>query len=218
MILADLADIKFKARNFNQANMRIIERAWGEVSKYLLLATQLLAELGFSEKTITAENVLLPIAYYLKSRQLDDRYLSSSHEAADRAKIRSWVIRSLLRGGIWTGAVDSILLTSRDSINSASETGFPLAELESELQRNRKSLVFSQDEVTELLDTKHCSAKAFFLLSLLYPGTPVNQQFHIDHVFPRAKLRVSNLRNAGLEEDQIAASGHVLTRSRTCSS
>jgi hypothetical protein len=45
--------------------------------------------------------VVVLLAYYLHRRSLEDGYLHSSANAADRLAVQQWVIRSLVKRGIW---------------------------------------------------------------------------------------------------------------------
>jgi len=204
LVLGDFGDIKFKAANFRLDNMLQIEKQWDTISDALLVAAQLLASFGLSSETLTAENVLLPVAYYIQHRKLTDSFVLSSHHAEDRERIRLWVIRSLLRTGFWTGAVDTILTTTRDMIRLHSSAGFPVQEIETELRSKAgKSLVFEDAEIEDLLDTAYKSRTAVLLLTLLYPWVEMNQSYHKDHVFPRALFRKPTLIKAGVSEGDI---------------
>lgn len=204
LVLGDFGDIKFKAANFRLDNMLQIEKQWDTISDALLVAAQLLASFGLSSETLTAENVLLPIAYYIQHRKLSDSFVLSSHYADDRESIRLWVIRSLLRTGFWTGAVDTILTTTRDMIRAHGADGFPVQQIEEELRvKAGKSLVFENAEVEDLLDTAYKSRTAVLLLTLLYPWVEMNQSYHKDHVFPRSLFHKPTLMKAGIEEADI---------------
>src|SRR5207247_2166162 len=120
---------------------------------------------------LTAENVIIPVAYYVRKFQLPDQYLTAPDKHEDREMIRSWVVRSLLRAGFWTGAVDSVLLESRNVIRQHAEhggTGFPVAAIEAALEGKNKSLRFTEGEVEELLKASYTSPRSILLLSLLY--------------------------------------------------
>jgi hypothetical protein len=76
LVLCDFVDIKFKD-NFNVANMLTIEDQWGDISQSLLVAMQLLDEFGLYSENLTGENVLIPVAYYIKHWGLDERYMTA---------------------------------------------------------------------------------------------------------------------------------------------
>ena len=51
-----------------------------------------------------------------------------------------------------------------------------------------KSLGFTEDEVEDIADIQYGDRRVFLLLSLLFPFIDLANHFHVDHVFPRAKL------------------------------
>lgn len=179
LLLGDFADIKFKAANFKLDNMLQIEKQWDSISGSLLVSAQLLSSFGLSSETLTAENVLLPVAYYIQHRKLDDSFLLSKDYAKDRATIRLWVFKSLLRTGFWTGAVDTILVTARDMIREHGTAGFPDDQIEEALRaKTGKSLAFEDEEIEDLLDTTYNKRKTVLLLTLLFPWIEMNQAYH----------------------------------------
>ena len=48
--------------NFNRENMATLETEWDRIGTALSLAARLLASYGFSDRTLTADTVLTPIA------------------------------------------------------------------------------------------------------------------------------------------------------------
>lgn len=204
LVLCDFPDIKFKVDNFNVKNMLKIEKQWSEISNALLVAVQLLYEFGLYGENLTGENVLVPVAYYIQHRGLDDRYVTASRHASDRELIRSFVLRSLLRAGFWTGAVDSILIEARRTIQKHGHSGFPLEELEEGFRSQAKSLKFEDEEIENLLETKYQNRGVSLLLTLLYPGVDVGKEYHQDHVFPKSRFRQRKLIQAGVPPDEIA--------------
>lgn len=204
LILCDLPDIKFKVDNFNVENMLKIEKQWSEISNALIVAVQLLDEFGLHSENLTGENVLIPVAYYIKHRNLDDRYVMAARHASDRELIRSFVLRSMLRTGFWTGAVDSILIEARRTIQGQGDNGFPLKRLEDGFRSQGKSLKFEDEEIEALLETKYQNRGISLLLTLLYPGVDVGKEYHQDHVFPKSRFRQRKLLRAGVPPDEVA--------------
>lgn len=203
LVLADLPDIKFKVDNFTAKNVGKIEAQWPEISSALLSAAQILARLGLTKESLTAGNVLIPIAYFAKVQGLDVSAVVKPAFSGDLELIRSWVIRSLLRAGFWTGAVDTVLLRSRDVISKSKAPGFPLAELERSLAGAGKSLDFTEDEIEDLIYTAYGQRTVFLLLTLLYPGVNVSNIWHVDHVFPQARFDKRRLVDAGVDAGDV---------------
>lgn len=105
LVLADLQSIVFKVTNFNNANMSAIETAWPNIKSYLTLAVSVVASFGFNANTLTSLNSVIPIAYYLQSRRLEQKYVDGGAYASDRAVLKRWLMSALLKGmnsGTWS--------------------------------------------------------------------------------------------------------------------
>ncbi len=202
LMLSDIASVGFKVENFNRENMKKLEQSWPKVSDSLLLATRLVASFGLSRDTITADSALLPVAYYLHARDCKENYLTSKAESNDRARVKQWLFRSLIKPGVWGSALDVLLTALREIIRS-SHASFPVEALEREMRARGKSLQFSQEEVEELADTKYGSKDLFGLLTLLFPFVDTRNQFHIDHVFPTAVFHARKLKQLGMSQEKL---------------
>jgi hypothetical protein len=204
LVLTDVGSIRFHVKNFTQGNMVKIEAGWSGIERSLRIGARLLASFGFSERTLVADSVLIPIADYVHMRELDDGFLTRHEFAEDRKRIRSWTIRSLLRAGVWGSGLDSLLTELRKVVRDHGRDGLPLADLEAAMARQGKSLRFEPEELEDLADMEFGNRRLFPLLALLYPGVDVRNEFHIDHVFPKSKLTEARLRSAGLDDDAVA--------------
>jgi hypothetical protein len=203
LVLTDIGDIRFKVTNFNRANMGKLEREWDGVARSLRLAAGLLSEFGFSDENLPADSPLVPIAYYLHKRGADSGYISSVRDQPDRDTVRRWVIRSLLKAGVWGSGLDTLLNALRRAIRDNSTDRFPVDAIEKEMVGLGKSLVFAPEEIEDLVDMPYGNRRVFPLLSLLYPGVEVRGQFHEDHVFPKSRFTRRRLGDAGVPEDRI---------------
>ena len=202
LMLSDIASVGFKVENFDRDNMKKLESNWSQVAETLRLTARLIASFGLSRDTITADSALLPVAYYLHTRRCDDGYMTSKVEAEDREIVKHWLIRSLIKPGIWGSGLDVLLTALREVIRNT--TGkFPDESLEREMRARGKSLTFTQEEVEELADMKYGSRDLFGLLTLLFPFVDTRNQFHIDHVFPSAVFHARKLKHLGLSEDEV---------------
>lgn len=203
LMLADIASVGFKVENFNRANMGVLEGVWADVRKALVLTVELAASFGLNEQTLRADSSLLPIAYFLYKRQPPANWLTHQSFAAERAAIRSWLIRSLLKSsGIWGSGLDTLLTALRDVIREDS-AAFPAEQLEKVMAGRGKSLSFGPEEIEDLLDMEYGDRRMFPLLSLLYPFIDVRQHHHVDHFFPKSKLNRRALEKAGLQGDKV---------------
>jgi hypothetical protein len=204
LMLAEIGNVGFKVENFNRENMEILERRWPDVKRSLKVAVQLLASFGFNEKTLRADSALLPIAYYVCHRTLDITYITKGSSASDRAAIRTWLIRSLLKAsGIWGSGLDTLLTALRETIAKHGADGFPAEKVQEVMSRRGKSLHFTEDETNELVEMQYGDKRLFALLVLLFPFVDVRNHFHVDHVFPQSRFTKLKLKKAGVLEEDI---------------
>lgn len=203
LMLSDIGSVGFKVDNFNRENMALLEERWMSIKSALTLTVQLVAGFGFSRKTLTAHNAVLPIAYYLYRSQRAESFLSHRKHADDREAIRGWLVRSLLKSGVWGSGLDTLLTALRNVIRDDATQGFPAAQLGDAMARRGRELVFNDEEVEELADTEYRNARVFALLSLVFPFVDPGKLFHVDHVFPSARFTKSKLRREGVSEEDM---------------
>ena len=205
LMLTDVASVGFQVRNFTHVNMAGIEQNWSRIKEALISTIQLAANLGFDGNTISANSALLPIAYYLYQKDSPGEFITRGDYADDRKAIRGWLIRSILKAGIWGSGLDTLLTALRDVLRTATSNGhFPAVEIRRVMAQRGKNLEFSQEEIEDLADMGISDRRTFSLLTLLFPFVDVHSHhFHIDHVFPRSRFTVARLRNAGVGDDQI---------------
>jgi hypothetical protein len=202
--MTDAGDVRFKVANFNSKNMAGLETNWDRVGQALKVSAQLLASFGFSDRTLTADSVLAPVSDYLFHRGLDQTYLTSAQHADDRERVRGWVIRSLLKAGVWGSGLDTLLVTIRRVVREHADSGFPVDEIQTAMAKAGKSLRFEREEIEDLVGSQYGKGRTFALLALLYPGIDVKNEFHVDHVFPQSRFKRTKLEQAGIATDDIA--------------
>ena len=201
LMLARVHSVRFKVTNFNRDNMRRVEEGWERVTHAVHAAVELVASFGFTRQSLSADSAVLPVAYYLYRRGTPDGFLSSAAYREDREAIRSWLTRSLLKRGIWSSGLDSLLTALRSVLDTHGADRFPVAQLETAMRDLGKILTFGDEEIEDLAESND---RRFALLSLLYPFVDFrNNRFHIDHVFPASRFSAPRLRQAGVDEDDI---------------
>lgn len=193
----------FRVTNFTAQNMKKVEAAWDDTERALLNAASVLASLGFTERSLTANSVITPLAYYLARREPGTRYLESSKDSADHTAMRGWVIRSLVKRGIWGSGLDTLLGRLRCVIDEHGHDHFPVAELEAVMTSVGKSLAFEATEIDELLELKYQGQGTFPVLALLYPRLDFSRAFHEDHIFPKSRFTPKRLLEAGIPLDEV---------------
>lgn len=202
LVLTDVPDIRFQVSNFTQSNMALMEQQWTKIRTSLLTTVELLGSFGYTSRTLTANSVTIPIAFYIHKRGLSASYVSSSASASDRSAIQHWVIRSLMKRNIWGSGLDTLLGRLREAIRNNREQSFPITEIEHSMASIGKSLKFEEAEVSELLDLGYGSSRTFPVLATVYPGLDLSKSFHEDHIFPRARFKRGSLLKAGVPADK----------------
>lgn len=203
LVNSGISDVGFRASTFNRENMQRLEDDWPAIAETLFRACELLSAFGLSSGSIDARMVLIPVSYYLHHRGLGDSYLTSGAENEDRERIRDWVVRALLMPGVFGSGLDTLLSRLRRAIDEHGSNQFPSAAIEDQMAAMGKSLRFEPQTIEDLLDTQYQQADVFALLSILYPTVDPAHVLHIDHVFPRAKLRRDALRRAGVTDEEL---------------
>lgn len=197
------APVGFKVANFTAANMSKLERQWKRVRETLIRTIQLIADFGLSSMNLRAESSILPIAYYLHHRELPESYSTSGAFSEDRAAIRFWLMRSLLKpSGIWGSGLDTLLTALREELEKHGKKRFPAEQLARRMARSGKSLTFDEDEVEELLEMQYNDNRTLLLLSLLFPFIDMRNKIHVDHVFPISRFTKSRLKRLGYDEEE----------------
>ena len=202
LTIADV-DVRFKVTNFTQSNMAKVEEAWPQIKGALLRAATLLQQFGYNERNLTANSVIVPLAYYLHLRGATDSYLDSTANAADRLALQRWVTRSLIKRGIWGSGLDTLLTRIRDVLRDNAGSDFPVAAVEDAMATAGKSLAFDNAEIDELLNLKYGGQRTFSVLSVLYPGLDLGKKFHEDHIFPKSRFTKKKLTEAGIPAERI---------------
>lgn len=202
LVLADLKEIGFKVKSFTRENTAKIESAWDVISTSLRGAVELAASFGYSGRTLTANNVLIPVAYYLRHIGNPAGYATKQEFADDREQVRSWMTRALLKSGTFGSGLDTTLRAAKNAIDEAGQT-FPTEGLDLAFAKIGKGLRFGPEEISELLERSYGSRGGFGVLSLLYPNVDFRNRFHEDHIFPKSRFTRKRLRDAGVDEDKV---------------
>ena len=203
LMLSDIGSVGFKVENFNRENMAAFEDKWDEIKSTLMLTVHLISDFGLNAQNLSAHNAILPIAYYIYMRNLREFFLTHSRFQQDREAIREWLIRSLMKSGVWGSGLDTLLTALRQVIRDNGGDGFPADRIYSEMARRGRSLVFEEEEIEDIVDMQSGNRLAFALLSLIFPFVDLRNQFHIDHVFPASRFTEKRLLAAGVAEERI---------------
>src|SRR5699024_10332893 len=151
LVLSGINDIGFQVKNFTAENMALLDREWDGISASLRVTVGLLSDFGLSGATLTANSIVIPVAMYVHQRGLTQAYRESTSEAADRAKVKQWVLQSLIIPGIWGAGLDQLLRALRTVIQEHGATGFPSDALERVMAGRGKSLTATPEIIDGLL-------------------------------------------------------------------
>ena len=204
LMLTDIASVGFQVKNFTFDNMAKLETNWPRIRQALLETVELVDSFGFDSKTIQAINSLLPIAYFLYKKGPSGDFATSDKYVSDRRAIRGWLTRSILKeSGIWGSGLDTLLTVLRDVLRNSNGSGFPVEGIRRVMAQRGKTLDFVGEEIEDLADMRSGDRRVFPLLTMLFPDLGSREGSDVDHVFPRSKFTPTQLRKAGIEEEQI---------------
>lgn len=202
LVLSDFNDISFKVDNFNKSNMLKIQDNWDDITKAIRDAMKLISSFGFSRENITSNNLIIPIAYYLKHIGLPDNFEISNATISNRAKIKKWLTRALLKR-VFSFMPDGVLKPIRDIINKNNGKEFPLDEIINHFKGTNRTLVFTDEDINNLMYSKYGHGDTLVIMSILYPWADLRNNFHVDHMHPKSGFTKKKLQKRGISEDSI---------------
>ncbi len=191
LVLSDLS-VQYKLINFNKENLQKISSNWENIKKYLGMTIKLMAEYGFSEKNVISKNALIPIAYYLMKKSMDNGFIDSE-ELQDielKNELIKWFIISSLKGAFGSSS-DSTLERARKDINASKS-----------FVEMTKGYELSRDDINEWISSESYQSKYSHLLLMLISDVKYWGNCQQDHVFPRDKFNTSEFKKLGLNGDQ----------------
>jgi uncharacterized protein with ParB-like and HNH nuclease domain len=202
LVLSDFKDIAFKVDNFNRENMLLIERDWDKISKAIKSAIILLSSLGYHRDTLTSNNALIPIAYYLYRIGSPNNFAESSKHKDDRETIFKWLVIALLKR-TFGGQPDNVLRPIREVIKNSTIEGFPFDEILKKLKGTTKAMSFDDDEIDNLFYYQYAQSYIYSVLAFIYPSLDFRNKFHQDHIFPKKLFTRKRLLKRGIDESRI---------------
>jgi len=185
------SDIHYKATNFRQQTAIQLERNWNDISECIKEAFRLVKTFGYAQ-FIPSTRAIIPIIYYLYHRKIWPGFSTSIAYREDRKTICLWLHRALLRK-VFGRSSDSVLIRVRKAFTSDISNpispllnSFPSDEIKSNLG---DAMDISDEFIERLLHTQKDDPYAFSILALLFPQLDYrNNDFHKDHMFPRALI------------------------------
>ena len=203
LVLTDFPNIAFKVDNFNKPNMIKIEANWENIKRAIKQSVHLVSSFGYTGKTLSSNNALIPIAYYLLTIGMPDNFVESGATKKNRAKIKKWLIMALLKK-VFSGQPDNVIRPIRDIIRENGNNEFPIAQIIDKFKGTNKSIQFAEDDIDEyLLKLKYGKSETLSTLMLLYPSLDFSNKFHEDHMYPKSKFRKPYLIKMGVPEEKL---------------
>lgn len=203
LVLTDFTDIAFKVDNFNKPNMMKIEANWENIKRAIKQSVNLVSSFGYTGETLSSNNALIPIAYYLLTIGMPENFVESGTTRDNKAKIKKWLIMALLKKA-FSGQPDNVIRPIRDIIRDNGTADFPISKIVDKFKGTNKSILFTEDDIEEyLLKLKYGKSETLSTLMLLYPSLDFNNKFHEDHMYPKSKFRKSYLRKMGVPEEKL---------------
>lgn len=192
------SDVKFKVRNFNANQVKLIQQSWNDIKECIVASFKLVNRLGLNEQSLTSRNAVMPIVYYLYSKKNDGVQLykvinSLAKQPEQRREIGKWLYMALLKG-VFGGQADTILSSMRQVINeNIDEELFPLKQIIDRYKVGNKDLRFTDEYIEDLLNTQHGDNRCRALLLLMFPERNEAETLHIDHLHPQTEFSKNKL-------------------------
>ena len=171
-------NIRFKVKNFDHASVSTYERNWDKIRESIILVFKLISNWGFNDKTLRAKNALIPLIYFVfnNGNVLKDLNNTIKYNTS-KNNMRKWLNIVLLKG-IFSGQTDYVLQNYRKIIKPYLDQDFPFEQIQNEYldNNNNRIMVFSDEEIENLLKTQKDDPRADSIMSLLY------MHFHFDSI------------------------------------
>ena len=165
------------------------------------LSYNLLVSYGYNRDSLTSNNAMIPIAYYLMQQNCPDSFDVSKKYDDDRKEIFHWLASAMLKK-VFSGQPDNVLRPIREIIHS-SNSSFPKQVIFDKLKGTPKSFVFGDDEIENLFNYQYGGAFTYSILATIYPSLNFRGKFHEDHIFPKTLFTEKKLKKLGIPEEDI---------------
>ena len=200
LVLND-GDVRFRTENIRRKAE--LEHRWDAVKRVLPLTVRLVASFGLTGETLTANNAIIPIAYYLDRTQRKASFVTHKQFEGERDAIRRWLTLVLV-GQVFGGQSDAILTNVRAVLKENETSGiFPADAILAKLKKS-EDIAISGESAESLVDnTQYGKANAFLLLSLITPvQLDPSVQYHVDHIHPKAHFTKAKFNECRVPEEE----------------
>lgn len=200
LVLSDLP-VQYKVKNFNNHNLELIHSRWDGIKDAIERAVDLVNSFGVDRDTLTSQNALIPIIYYMHHQPQTMLRGTTPFDVQNAAAIRRWLIMALLNN-VFGGQSDTVLGDCRRSLHEQRSglTDYPVEELSRAISKSGKTSRFDEDAIANFLDITYGRRAAFLAVSLLYDDNNWGTMaYHLDHIFPRALFAPGRMKEAGID-------------------
>ena len=122
-------NIKFNVKNFDVATVDKFATEWDRIKNSILSVFKMLEGWGFNDYTLRAKNAVIPLIYYVYTRQIEDKLNTKTFDDEDKGLMRKWLCITLLKG-VFGGQTDTILTKIRKVIRDVDNLDkFPLTHI-----------------------------------------------------------------------------------------
>ena len=193
LALTDTGDTKFKLSNFKSKRISAIVKNWEGIKEAIDKAVKITSDFGYDEHTLTSNNALVPVVYYLHRRKCN-------LAEGDLKSIQTWIVHALL-SSLLGGSSDTTLAKALSCIGNKPKH-FPWIGLKGEFSSGNRKLIFTSKDIDDLLASTS-KKKVFSVLSALYPSYNFKQSFDIDHIYPTSQFKKRLLIEIEMSEEKI---------------
>lgn len=183
--------VQFQINSFDKNFIKFIETKWESIRDCFVETFKLLKSFGLEAKTLSSNNAVLPILYFVYHKNLTDKIVNSVSQKDNRDLVKKWLLRALILRP-FGGSGDTVLTNMRKAFVKDFKQGdemyidenidiFPLEKIEKEAKYNQ--IIDDEFLENEIIWRRKNSAEAFAILSFLYPNLDYkNNNCHKDHL------------------------------------
>lgn len=176
LVMVDDLEIQYKISNFNNETVTKIAENWDGIKKAIYTTLNLMDIYRIDRRSLPSINSLLPIAYYLKKKNLlGDGFVKTNNAEylAIQKNIIIWLAHATFKR-VFGASSDTALKNIRDKIRENSDFSLP-----TEFTNESK---FGSEDIESLVDkSKHKGRNTQLLLKLISPSE--SWKIVQDHIF-----------------------------------
>jgi flagellin-specific chaperone FliS len=190
MLVLDIP-MKLEIKNFTAKNVSNVENKWDEIKTALLTTVSWLKEFGYSRDTLTSQNAVLPIAFFIFYKGSDKK----------KDEWRQYLTHALIKN-VFSSQNDRLLEELRTELKSNIQN-FQFKNWIVKKFASNKSFAITEEDIEELLTYKK-GRHAYIILSYLYSYKFNQLSIHLDHIHPASGFTTNKLNKLNINDDSIS--------------